>query len=119
LINFSTGLDVLERGADVGLETVLRFLQMSFHGDTDVAPALEHALDKMEEEAYRKADLLVVLDFIMSALPERTLARIDGRRVHGNRFHWLLAGDCYMTQRLKSFLTTNGCTTRGMRVFTN
>ncbi|TQK06960.1 VWA domain-containing protein [Herbaspirillum sp. SJZ107] len=103
LINFSTGIDVLELGADVGLEAVLRFLQMSFHGGTDVAPALEHALDKMEEEAYRNADLLVISDFIMSALPERTLARIDGRRGHGNRFHSLVVGDCYMTQRLKSF----------------
>jgi uncharacterized protein with von Willebrand factor type A (vWA) domain len=103
LINFSTGIDVLELGGGVGLEAVLRFLQMSFHGGTDVAPALEHALDKMENEAYRNADLLVVSDFIMSALPERTLARIDGRRTHGNRFHSLVVGDCYMTQRLKNF----------------
>jgi uncharacterized protein with von Willebrand factor type A (vWA) domain len=76
--NFSTGINVLKLGKDVGLEAVLRFLQMSFPGGTDVAPALEHALDKMVEEAYRNADLLVVSEFIMSALPERTLARIDG-----------------------------------------
>ncbi len=102
LINFSTGIDTLDLGADVGMEALLRFLQMSFHGGTDVAPALEHALDKMEQDAYRNADLLVVSDFIMSELPERSLARIEKRRPNGNSFHSLVVGKCYMTQRTRS-----------------
>jgi len=102
LINFSTGIDTLDLGADVGMEALLRFLQMSFHGGTDVAPALEHALDTMEQDMYRNADLLVVSDFIMSELPERSLARIENRRLDGNRFHSLVVGACYMTQRTRS-----------------
>lgn len=101
LINFSTSISTLELSANVGMESLLRFLKMSFHGGTDVAPALEHAIDKMEQDGYRNADLLVVSDFIMSGLPEHFLARMESRRLEGNRFHSLVVGNCYMTQRLK------------------
>ncbi len=102
LINFSTGIYTLDLGAEFGMEALLHFLGMSFHGGTDVAPALEHALDTMEQDAYRNADLLVVSDFIMSGLPEGLFTRIEERRLDGNRFHSLVVGNCYMTQRLKS-----------------
>lgn len=102
LINFSTGIDTLDLGADTGMEALLRFLQMSFHGGTYFAPALEHALDTMEQDTYRNADLLVVSDFIMSELPKPYLARIENRRLNGNRFHALIIGTCYMTQRIRS-----------------
>lgn len=101
LINFSTDIDTLDLGADLGMEALLRFLKMSFHGGTDVAPAMEHALDTMEKDAYRNADLLVISDFIMSELPERSLARIESRRLDGNRFHSLVVGACYMTKRIR------------------
>lgn len=103
LINFSTAIYTLDLSADIGMESLLRFLGMSFHGGTDVAPALEHALDKMEEDAYKNADLLIVSDFIMSELPEYSLSRIEGRRLDGNRFHSLVVGNCYMSHRLKTF----------------
>jgi uncharacterized protein with von Willebrand factor type A (vWA) domain len=103
LINFSTGIDTLDLSEHVGMESVLRFLQMSFHGGTDVTPALEHALDKMEEDEYRNADVLIVSDFIMAELPERSLERIKIRRLDGNKFHSLVIGTCYMTERLKTF----------------
>lgn len=102
LINFSTGIYTLDLGAEFGMEALLHFLGMSFHGGTDVAPALEHALDTMEQDAYRNADLLVVSDFIMSGLPEDLFTRIEKRRLDGNKFHSLVVGNCYMTQRLKS-----------------
>ena len=37
------------------------------------APAIEHALDTMEQDAYKNADLLVVSDFIMSGLSDNLL----------------------------------------------
>ena len=103
LINFSTSIYTLDLSADVDMEALLNFLGMSFHGGTDVTPALEHALDTMEQDAYKNADLLVISDFIMSELPEQSLERIERRRIDGNRFHSLVVGNCYMTQRLKSF----------------
>jgi len=100
LINFSTTIDTLDLSGEVGMAALLRFLGMSFRGGTDVAPALEHALQVMEQDAYRNADLLVISDFIMAGLPEEFLARIEARRSEGNRFHSLVVGDAYMTQRL-------------------
>jgi uncharacterized protein with von Willebrand factor type A (vWA) domain len=102
LINFSTSVTTLELSGGVGMDALLGFLRLSFHGGTDVAPAFEHALDKMEEDAYERADLLLVSDFIMAALPERLQARIERQRGSGNRFHSLVVGDAYMTRRLTS-----------------
>jgi uncharacterized protein with von Willebrand factor type A (vWA) domain len=102
LINFSTGIDTLDLSGAGGMESVLRFLRMSFHGGTDVAPALAHALDTMEQDAYRNADLLVISDFVMSGLPASVLARIDARRLDGNRFHSLVVGECYLNHRLRT-----------------
>lgn len=102
LINFSTDIDTLDLSGDTGMEEVLRFLGMSFHGGTDVAPALEHALDTMEQDAYLNADLLVISDFVMSSLPDSLLARIDKRRLDGNRFHSLVVGECYLNHRLRT-----------------
>lgn len=102
LINFSTTIDTLDLGAEVGMDALLRFLQMSFHGGTDVAPAFDHALAKMEGEVYRNADLLVVSDFVMAGLPEPLLARIEQRRLDGNRFHSLVVGETAMRHRLRT-----------------
>lgn len=101
LITFSTCIYTLDLSAKPGMEALLRFLRMSFHGGTDVAPAIEHALDTMEQDAYKNADLLVVSDFIMSGLADGLLTRIKKQRLVGNRFHSLVVGDCYMTQRLR------------------
>lgn len=64
LINFSTNIDTLDFSADVGMESLMRFLQMSFHGGTDVTPALEHALDMMEKDTHR--GMLTYLSFPIS-----------------------------------------------------
>jgi uncharacterized protein with von Willebrand factor type A (vWA) domain len=101
LITFSTSIYTLDLSAKPGMEALLRFLRMSFHGGTDVAPAIEHALDTMEQDAYKNADMLVVSDFIMSSLADGLLTRIKKQRLAGNRFHSLVVGDCYMTQRLR------------------
>ena len=102
LINFSTGLATLDLAGEWGMDTLMGFLGMSFHGGTDVAPALDKALQVMQEDAYRNADALIISDFIMAGLPKDTLERIGRQRSDGNRFHSLVIGDCYMTERLKS-----------------
>lgn len=102
LINFSTGLETLDLNGGWGMETLLGFLAKSFYGGTDVAPALDRTLQVMHTEAYRRADVLIVSDFIMASLPGDLLARIGQQRDKGNRFHSLVVGDCFMTDRLKS-----------------
>ena len=102
LINFSTGIRTLELSGKWGLASIIDFLKMSFHGGTDAAPALGHALKTMAAETYQKADLLMISDFIMADLPPETLANIEQQRGKGNRFYSLVVGSAYMVQRLKS-----------------
>ncbi|UCP16387.1 VWA domain-containing protein [Aeromonas media] len=102
LINFSTSIETLELTGKWGLAAIIGFLKMSFHGGTDAAPALGHALKTMAAETYQKADLLIISDFIMADLPPATLANIEKQRGEGNRFYSLVVGSAYMVQRLKS-----------------
>lgn len=102
LINFSTGIETLELGDDFGMEALIKFLGMSFHGGTDAIPALGHALGVMQSETYERADLLMISDFIMASLPGQLHQKIEQQRTHGNRFYSLVVGDCFMTQRLTS-----------------
>lgn len=102
LINFSTGIETLDLGEDFGMEALIKFLGMSFHGGTDAIPALDHALAVMQNETYERADLLMISDFIMASLPEPIHQHIEQQHIHGNRFYSLVIGDCFMTQRLTS-----------------
>jgi uncharacterized protein with von Willebrand factor type A (vWA) domain len=90
LINFSTGLTTLDLGSEGGIEPLIRFLKMSFHGGTDAAPALKHALDTMRRDQYAKADLVVISDFIMGVVPEDIRRTIEAHRANGNRFYSLV-----------------------------
>jgi len=100
LINFSTGIETLELSNDMGISALIDFLKMSFHGGTDVAPALQQALEVMEKDEYQKADLLIISDFIMASLPDDTLESIDKQRETGNRFYSLVVGSSFMSKRL-------------------
>ncbi|MGL6013894.1 MAG: vWA domain-containing protein, partial [Shewanella oncorhynchi] len=100
LINFSTGLQYLDLGPGLSMESVIEFLSMSFYGGTDVAPALAHALEVMQKDDYRNADLLIISDFIMGSLPVKLQQRIEEARYFGNSFYSLVVGSAYMTERL-------------------
>jgi uncharacterized protein with von Willebrand factor type A (vWA) domain len=93
VLNFSTTLQSLDLSADGGMAAFMDFLQMSFHGGTDVAPALRHALRTMQEQAYENADLLVISDFVMGRLPRSVMDDVQAQRARGSRFHALLIGD--------------------------
>lgn len=103
LINFSTNIHTLDLTNNFGMTSLLNFLKMSFHGGTDVAPALTHALSVMEKDDYKKADLLIISDFIMRELPENLLNKIQHQRISGNKFYSLIVGSCYMSHRLNNF----------------
>jgi uncharacterized protein with von Willebrand factor type A (vWA) domain len=102
LINFSTRIQTLDLSGELGMAAIMDFLKMSFHGGTDAAPALDHALKVMKKDAYQKADLLMLSDFIMDDLPQETLAQIEMQRCNGNRLYSLVVGSAYMSQRLKT-----------------
>ncbi len=93
LISFSTGIKTIElTDFKKNLASLIEFLSHSFHGGTDAAPALEESLRMIETEDYRKADVLMISDFIMGNLPESTVSKINEFQENGTRFHSLVIG---------------------------
>ncbi|QFI53581.1 ATPase RavA stimulator ViaA [Aeromonas simiae] len=87
LMLFSTEVATLEITAETGLEQAERFLSMSFHGGTDLVPCLERALTQLDVPEFRRADVLIISDFIAQNLPHALLARMDAQRRLQTRFH--------------------------------
>lgn len=101
LINFSTGIETLDLSGQIGMGEVIAFLQRSFHGGTDVGPALTHALQMMTEKNYEQSDLLIISDFIMGSLPESQYQKISNAKANKNRFYSLSIGDLFLSKRLR------------------
>jgi len=102
LINFSTGIETLDFSSEGGMKALIRFLQLSFQGGTDVAPAMKHALETMQRDRYAKADLLVISDFVMGRLPSAILSAVEAQRVYGNRFYSLVVNGGFHAQNLSA-----------------
>lgn len=98
IINFSTSIQTLELTQPKGLNTLIEFLKMSFHGGTDVAPALDFALDLLQKRNYEQADLLVVSDFIMGTLAQAQQQKIQSAKEKGNQFYSLVIGNSPISQ---------------------
>ena len=101
LINFSTGIETLDLSGRIGMTKVIEFLQRSFHGGTDVGPALTHALNMMNDEKYNQSDLLIISDFMMDSLPESLYEKISNVKENKNRFYSLSIGDLFLSERLQ------------------
>jgi uncharacterized protein with von Willebrand factor type A (vWA) domain len=102
LINFSTSIETLDLSGKLGVRQLIEFLGRSFHGGTDVAPAIKYAIKKMNEESYKKADLLIVSDFIMASLPNEIEANIGEVKKEGNKFYSLSIGNLFLESRMKA-----------------
>ncbi|MDP5172376.1 MAG: VWA domain-containing protein [Bacteroidia bacterium] len=94
LISFSTGVRALElTGMEKSVESLIAFLKMSFHGSTDMQPALQEATRLLREQRYQKADVMVISDFLIPRV-EREL-RLEIKRMkqeQGTRFHSMFIG---------------------------
>jgi uncharacterized protein with von Willebrand factor type A (vWA) domain len=93
LISFSTGIETLNL-TDIknNLDKLIAFLSMSFHGGTDAAPAMKEALRMLETEDYKKADVIVVSDFVMPGFDEQTQGQIKAAQDNKTKFHSLVIG---------------------------
>ena len=95
LISFSTQIECLDlsdfkRGN--ALEKLIHFLRMSFHGGTDASPALLHAIDLLQKNEWSNADVLMISDFVMNALPDEVLKSIETQKEQGTLFYSLTIG---------------------------
>lgn len=102
LINFSTKIETMDLSGRIGITKVIEFLQRSFHGGTDVSPALTHALKIMENKKYIRSDLIVISDFLMASVPESLQDMIRLAKEKGNRFYSLSIGDIFLDERLEA-----------------
>jgi uncharacterized protein with von Willebrand factor type A (vWA) domain len=93
LINFSTSIETLDLTPPKGINDLIAFLKMSFYGGTDVAPALYEGLRMMSDEDYKKADLLVISDFVLDCLSPDIVAMCKEQREKESRFFALSIGD--------------------------
>ncbi|WP_051219086.1 VWA domain-containing protein [Oceanobacter kriegii] len=105
LISYSTSVEELslsdEQDPEQNRNNLMAFLTRSFEGGTDITPALERSLELMQTDQYRRADLLVISDFLMAELPEPLPEKIETTKQRGNHFHSLVIGETYMLDRMK------------------
>ncbi len=90
LISFSIGIRTIQL-SDLAnsMDDIVAFLRMSFDGGTDVTPALSSALDMLQTNDYRQADVLMISDFIMFGIRQEILDRIQREQHRGTQFHSL------------------------------
>lgn len=104
LISFSTKIQTTELSdLQNSLDKLIEFLGMSFNGGTDVNPALEKSLEMLETNDYKKADVLMVSDFVMEALSKEVSEKIEKAKANKTRFHSLTISDNANMNVIKQF----------------
>jgi len=104
LISFSTGIATLNlTDLKNNLEKLIEFLSMSFNGGTDATPAMREALRMLETEDYKKADVIMVSDFVMSGFDEQTKKQIVSAKENKTKFHSLVISDSGNKSTIEEF----------------
>lgn len=91
LINFSSQTRCVDLSAvSTALPELLHFLEFSFHGGTDLSPALRECLRILEVEKFKEADVLVLSDFAVPKIPTAVRRAVrDQQESRGTRFYSL------------------------------
>lgn len=105
LINFSVKIEVTEFNKINSFSEIFDFLTKSFYGGTDALPALNYSLEAIEKEEYRGADILMISDFLLDSVDEKTEERIKEAKKRNNRFYSLAIGNLNMEEKLKDLFT--------------
>ena len=66
VISFSSNITAIDITPPKGIGDLLSFLGTSFYGGTDPLPALDHAIKMTGQVRYKKADIIMISDFIMA-----------------------------------------------------
>jgi uncharacterized protein with von Willebrand factor type A (vWA) domain len=93
LINFSTNIEIFDFSKKLGIKDLVAFLKKSFHGGTDITPALNFALDKFKDKEYKNGDLLVISDFQMPEISNNLKKKVKFAKKNKNRFYSLVIGN--------------------------
>lgn len=104
LISFSTGIETLDlTDLKNSLDKLIAFLSMSFHGGTDASPAMKAAIKMLGVEDYKKADVIMVSDFVMPAFDSFVQKQMEVAKVNKTKFHSLVIGKSQNTAATNEF----------------
>ena len=104
LISFSTQIETINL-TDIknSLPKLMDFLSMSFNGGTEATPAINESLRMLTTEEYKKADVLMISDFIMPSFNNNTKKEIKNAQENGTKFHNLVIGNFSNTTLTNEF----------------
>lgn len=94
LFAFSGPGQVIEKELSLtegGIAELLDFLGFSFWGGTDINGVLAQVIDRLRDDTWQKADVLMVSDGEWSCAPDRVRAA-EAAREKGTRFHGVQVG---------------------------
>ncbi|MFP4484637.1 MAG: VWA domain-containing protein [Spirochaetaceae bacterium] len=105
LISFSTEIRTLEvTDLPRDIPELSRFLAHSFHGGTDLRPALREALRMLREERFRRADVIAVSDFQIPKIADRMSGDLQAARdAYATVFHSLTVNEKPVSDPLNLF----------------
>ncbi|MGF1771790.1 ATPase RavA stimulator ViaA [Vibrio wakamikoensis] len=89
VILFSSTFITYDLSGSQGLKEACDFLSYTFKGGTDLTKVLNYAVDIMQGEQYKNADLLVISDFIAPKQEQETIENMLVLKGCYNRFHSL------------------------------
>jgi uncharacterized protein with von Willebrand factor type A (vWA) domain len=93
IISFSRRIKTIEMNTKtMDIAQLVTFLGHSFHGGTDIDPALEYAIDTMKSDTYKNADLLMITDGVFPSLDEKRIDELKALQKNKNRFHCMNLG---------------------------
>ncbi len=88
--------EIVEQTLDLdakGIGQLVRFLGQGFRGGTDICGPLERVLERLQQERWQLADLLIASDGEFGATPQTALAVARAKAEQGLRVQGVLIGD--------------------------
>lgn len=86
LINFSVEIYSYKFSKYDGINELINFLKLSYHGGSDTYKALYEANRIMNTDNFRNADVLVLSDFMMEDMPYHLIELCEKQKLKGNKF---------------------------------
>lgn len=94
IIIFSDDVECIEI-TDLGssFDRLVDFLCQSFHGGTDLAPAIAHTIRMIETQGYQEADMVMISDFEMMPIDKELSAHIRHIKENQTKIYALSMGE--------------------------
>lgn len=104
IISFSTGTYEFDASnLSSNFDRFYEFLSMSFHGGTDIIPALESSIKKSKEKDYKNSDIIIISDFIINSISDNLKKDIDEIKKKKVRLHALSIGTSQIKENMDYF----------------